>query len=178
MPTTGETLNGIRCMHGKISYVRNRYPSRARVRTGPSRTDSGPGGPKTINAMTTENILWATAMPRWLCYISTVSRPLSLFSQLTTNLSFYTAMNHDTNSPEFQSCPIGAMTSPQPIESDTQDHKDKSTRHGVVGIDGQLEMAEVKDDSLPPQDGGPGAWLFLFGACVFEIVSWGKRLVY
>jgi hypothetical protein len=36
------------------------------------------------------------------------------------------------------------------------------------------EDDEVKDDSLPPKDGGRGAWLFLFGACVFEIVSWGK----
>jgi hypothetical protein len=128
--------------------------------------------------MTTENILWATAMPRWLRYIFTVSRSLSLFSQLTINPSFYTAMNHDTNSSEFQSCPIGAMTSPQPTESDTQNYKDESTRHRAVGLDGQLEMAGIKDDPLPPQDGGPGAWLFLFGACVFEIVSWGKRLVY
>jgi len=69
------------------------------------------------------------------------------------------------------------MTSPQPIELDTHDHKTKTACHAVAGLEDQLESAEVKDDSLPPQDGGSGAWLFLFGACVFEIVSWGKYLV-
>lgn len=69
------------------------------------------------------------------------------------------------------------MTSSQPIELDTHDRKDEMTGHVAVGQEDQLERAEVKDDSLPPKDGGPGAWLFLFGACVFEIVSWGKCLV-
>jgi hypothetical protein len=69
------------------------------------------------------------------------------------------------------------MTSPQPIELGTHDHKTETTCHAVAGLEDQLERAEVKDDSLPPQDGGSGAWLFLFGACVFEIVSWGKCLV-
>jgi hypothetical protein len=71
------------------------------------------------------------------------------------------------------------MTSSQPIELDTHGHKTETTCHAdaVAGLEDQLERAEVKDDSLPPQDGGSGAWLFLFGACVFEIVSWGKYLV-
>lgn len=69
------------------------------------------------------------------------------------------------------------MTSSQPIELDTHDRKDETASHVAVEQEDQLERAEVKDDSLPPQDGGPGAWLFLFGACVFEIVSWGKYLV-
>lgn len=68
------------------------------------------------------------------------------------------------------------MTSSQPIELDTHGQKDQTTCHATVGHEDQLERAEVKDDSLPPQDGGSGAWLFLFGACVFEIVSWGKYL--
>ena len=68
------------------------------------------------------------------------------------------------------------MTSSQPIELDTHGHKDQTTCDATVGHEDQLERAEVKDDSLPPQDGGSGAWLFLFGACVFEIVSWGKNL--
>lgn len=68
------------------------------------------------------------------------------------------------------------MTSSQPVELGTHDFKDQTTRLAVVGQEDQLERAEVKDDSLPPQDGGSGAWLFLFGACVFEIVSWGKHL--
>ena len=66
------------------------------------------------------------------------------------------------------------MTSSQPIELDTHDAKIETTCRASVGHEDQLERAEVKDDSLPPQDGGSGAWLFLFGACVFEIVSWGK----
>ena len=69
------------------------------------------------------------------------------------------------------------MTTSQPIELDTHSAKTETTCHAVVGHEDQLERAEVKDDSLPPQDGGSGAWLFLFGACVFEIVSWGKYLV-
>ena len=68
------------------------------------------------------------------------------------------------------------MTSSQPIELDTHGHKDQMTCNAIAGHEDQLERAEVKDDSLPPQDGGSGAWLFLFGACVFEIVSWGKYL--
>ena len=68
------------------------------------------------------------------------------------------------------------MTSSPPIELSTHDQKDQTTCRAVVGHEDQLERAEVKDDSLPPQDGGSGAWLFLFGACVFEIVSWGKYL--
>lgn len=43
------------------------------------------------------------------------------------------------------------------------------------GLQSQQEAGKVSEDSLPPQDGGAGAWLFLFGACVFEIVSWGKH---
>ena len=70
------------------------------------------------------------------------------------------------------------MTSCQPIELDTHDYKNKPTCHAAPGLEDQLERAEVKDDSLPPQDGGSGAWLFHFGACVFEIVSWGKHQVY
>lgn len=66
------------------------------------------------------------------------------------------------------------MTSSQPIELGTHGHKDQTPCQTVFGHEDQLERAEVKDDSLPPQDGGSGAWLFLFGACVFEIVSWGK----
>ena len=38
----------------------------------------------------------------------------------------------------------------------------------------EQELGEANGDSLPPKDGGSGAWLFLFGACVFEIVSWGE----
>lgn len=68
------------------------------------------------------------------------------------------------------------MTPPQPIELDTHDSNGKPTFHATAASEDQLERAEVKDDSLPPQDGGSGAWLFLFGACVFEIVSWGKYL--
>lgn len=68
------------------------------------------------------------------------------------------------------------MTSPQPVELDTHDSNSKPTFHATAASEDQLERAEVKDDSLPPQDGGSGAWLFLFGACVFEIVSWGKYL--
>lgn len=42
------------------------------------------------------------------------------------------------------------------------------------GNGNQQELGVANNDSLPPKDGGSGAWLFLFGACVFEIVSWGK----
>jgi hypothetical protein len=66
------------------------------------------------------------------------------------------------------------MASSQPIELDTHGNKTETTCQAVAGDEDQLERAEAKDDSLPPQDGGSGAWLFLFGACVFEIVSWGK----
>lgn len=70
------------------------------------------------------------------------------------------------------------MNASQPLELVTHDRKDETTSHAVVGQEDQLERAEVKDDSPPPQDGGSGTWLFLFGAYVFEIVSWGKCLVY
>lgn len=43
-----------------------------------------------------------------------------------------------------------------------------------LDLGNQQELGQANDESLPPKDGGPGAWLFLFGACVFEIVSWGK----
>lgn len=39
------------------------------------------------------------------------------------------------------------------------------------------ERDTTEKDALPPKDGGAGAWLFLFGACVFEIVSWGQSLL-
>lgn len=68
------------------------------------------------------------------------------------------------------------MTSSQSIELGTHGHKQQATCQTVVGHEDRLERTEVKDDTLPPQDGGSDAWLFLFGACVFEIVSWGKYL--
>ena len=32
----------------------------------------------------------------------------------------------------------------------------------------------VEDDGLQPQDSGKGAYVFLFGACMIEGVSWGQ----
>lgn len=70
-------------------------------------------------------------------------------------------------------CTIKVMTTSPPIELDTRNATEKPTSQVAIGLEDQ-ERADAKDNSLPPQDGGPGAWLFLFGACVFEIVSWGK----
>ena len=33
---------------------------------------------------------------------------------------------------------------------------------------------ESHDTESTPKDGGKGAWLFLFGACIVEIAAWGK----
>jgi hypothetical protein len=52
-------------------------------------------------------------------------------------------MDHHTDSAEFQSSPIEVMTSPQPVESDTRDHKDTPACHVAYELDGQLEMAEA-----------------------------------
>lgn len=32
---------------------------------------------------------------------------------------------------------------------------------------------DAAETNYPPQDGGRGAWLFLFGACVIEVTAWG-----
>jgi hypothetical protein len=32
---------------------------------------------------------------------------------------------------------------------------------------------DVVEPTYPPQDGGKGAWMFLFGACIIEITAWG-----
>jgi hypothetical protein len=63
------------------------------------------------------------------------------------------------------------MAAPQSAKSDGSNNDNGSTN---VNQQTQQEADEAPSDSLPPQDGGSGAWLFLFGACVFEIVSWGE----
>lgn len=35
------------------------------------------------------------------------------------------------------------------------------------------EQKATSDSELPPQDGGRGAWMFLFGAAIVEITAWG-----
>lgn len=63
----------------------------------------------------------------------------------------------------------------QPPGSDEYADDKPSGNKADPGLQSQQEAGNVSEDSLPPQDGGAGAWLFLFGACVFEIVSWGKH---
>jgi hypothetical protein len=35
---------------------------------------------------------------------------------------------------------------------------------------------EPADPTYPPQDGGKGAWMFLFGACIIEVTAWGNHI--
>jgi hypothetical protein len=63
------------------------------------------------------------------------------------------------------------MAASQSAKSERSNNDNDSTN---VDQQTRQETGEAPSDSLPPQDGGSGAWLFLFGACVFEIVSWGK----
>jgi hypothetical protein len=35
---------------------------------------------------------------------------------------------------------------------------------------------DIAEPTYPPQDGGKGAWMFLFGACIIEITAWGNHI--
>jgi hypothetical protein len=35
---------------------------------------------------------------------------------------------------------------------------------------------EPAEPTYPPQDGGKGAWMFLFGACIIEVTAWGNHI--
>lgn len=68
------------------------------------------------------------------------------------------------------------MNITQPDEPSPDNEKYDWTYKAPVDPGNQQELGEANDESMPPKDGGPGAWLFLFGACVFEIVSWGQLI--
>jgi hypothetical protein len=36
-----------------------------------------------------------------------------------------------------------------------------------------VATTDVAKSTYPPQDGGKGAWMFLFGACIIEVTAWG-----
>lgn len=38
------------------------------------------------------------------------------------------------------------------------------------------DVPPAAEETLPPQDGGKGAWIFLAGAAIIEIVAWGRLM--
>lgn len=52
-----------------------------------------------------------------------------------------------------------------------QEMKESTTDTLSASSDRAVDMS--KEDTFPPQDRGKGAWLFLAGASIIEIVAWG-----
>ena len=55
------------------------------------------------------------------------------------------------------------------IDEENRPGGDKS----VVGVD-TINKSAAAEEIFPPQDGGKGAWIFLAGAAIIEIVAWGE----
>ncbi|KAH0151177.1 hypothetical protein KCU67_g10362, partial [Aureobasidium melanogenum] len=63
------------------------------------------------------------------------------------------------------------------------DQKKQPPTNGVIDVSPGIHESSVSstagaEPAYPPQDGGRGAWMFLFGACIIEITAWGFPYCY
>ena len=59
--------------------------------------------------------------------------------------------------------------------TETHDQAEKCTQPSLRDPGSPLSNVEASnnEDGVAPQDGGRGAWTFLFGASIVEISAWG-----
>lgn len=63
-------------------------------------------------------------------------------------------------------------------EQETKTCMARSVRVGRDIHHPALAVTDAAESNYPPQDGGKGAWLFLFGACIIEVTAWGMYSAY
>jgi hypothetical protein len=61
-----------------------------------------------------------------------------------------------------------------------EQEKQSSTNNKTIAYrdtqDPTVFATEPAETTYPPQDGGKGAWMFLFGACIIEVTAWGNHI--
>lgn len=68
---------------------------------------------------------------------------------------------------------------PQSLTTNTMHDQEKQPHtNDVINLspeiyDSRTQTPNEAEPAYPPQDGGKGAWMFLFGACIIEITAWG-----
>lgn len=60
-------------------------------------------------------------------------------------------------------------------DREKQPHTNDATSISPDYYDSPAPIINETDHAYPPQDGGKGAWMFLFGACIIEITAWGTH---
>ncbi|KAG9519310.1 MFS general substrate transporter, partial [Aureobasidium melanogenum] len=63
------------------------------------------------------------------------------------------------------------------------DQEKQPHTNGVIDVSPGIHESSASstagaEPAYPPQDGGKGAWMFLFGACIIEITAWGFPYCY
>ncbi len=72
----------------------------------------------------------------------------------------------------FSSCLDFLMALQDSTESQKYDEK-KVYTSDALSSPSSPAVDLSQGDTFPPQDGGKGAWLFLAGASIIEVVAWG-----